>query len=147
MKKKGYFFTMDAVIGVIILIIGLIVITGFYFYSPDKEKTQGIATDISGVLANIKVNEICSNINDCTTCSYNSVENICNNNLIPNSGMTLLELFGYLHSKNRHTTIEAIINETIINKKILPYNYDMQVVLEDPTKPADTMQLYPLVTS
>ena len=146
MKKKGYFFTMDAVIGAIILIIGLFIIAGFYFYSPNKEKTEGLATDITGILANIKVLEICSNINDCTTCSYHSIQDICNNNLIPSPEMTLLELFGYLHSKNRHSMIEAVINETIIEKKILPYNYDMQVVLEDPTSPSETMQLYPLVT-
>lgn len=146
MKKKGYMFTLDAVIGVIILVIGIFLIAGFYFYSPDKEKTQSIANDITGVMANIKVNEICSDINVCSTCRYASIENVCVNNLLTDPEMTLLELYGYLYSQNRRSMIEAIINETIIENNILPYNYDMQIILQEPTNPDEIKQLYPLVT-
>lgn len=142
--KKGYFYTLDAVIGIIILLIGLFVIAGYYFQTPDKERTESIADDITNLFVQIKVGDICTDISDCD-CSYTSMEAACNENLIDNPDMTLMELFGLLYSQNRKSNIEAIINDTIIHSAVLPEHFGMQVIIDD-HKTGGNAQLFPLVT-
>jgi len=148
MGKKGYIYTIDAVIAVIILIIGLLVIAGFYVYTPDKEKTEDISEDISGLLASVHVGDLCPDINDCSRCSYTSLEIICDDpqiNILTNTEMSMLELFGLLYFRNNKTAIEYVINDTIIEKGILPENFEMQIILEDPKNPGEIEQIYPLI--
>jgi hypothetical protein len=144
MNKKGYFFTLDAAIGTLILIIGLLIIAGFYFYSPDKDRTESIANDLTGVLANTKMKDICDFNSDPKTCSYGELDTLIVTGYITNPDMSMLELMGYLYDIGyMRKEIELIINQSIIDQEILPINYDMQVIIEDPSN-ANTAQLYPL---
>ena len=141
--KKGYFYTIDAVIGVIILMIGLLFVFGFYFYSPDKERTQGISIDVTGLLTNVRTGDLCDNLVSCS-CEYNSLERICNDNLLTNPNMNMMEVFGLLYYNNNRTAIEEIVQEILIDDKIVPENFQMQIILEDPGN--DRLeQLYPLI--
>jgi hypothetical protein len=138
--KKGYFYTIDAFVGVLILLIGLIIIAGIYFQAPEKERTEAIAADITGLLLNVDVSDICD-IPTCD-CRYPAVKQACDDNLITND-MSLMELIGLLYHKNRFMLIEGIINETIIDQEALPANFEMQLTLQDST--GNPRQIFPLV--
>jgi len=143
-SRKGYFYTIDAVIGILILIIGLFIIAGFYFYSPEKDRTEGLANDLTGILANTQIKDVCD-LSTCT-CSYTTLTDLCNEGLITNPDMTMLELMGYLYSLGyKRSEIEGLINETIIENQVLPISYDMQIVIENPNNDAEDAQLYPLI--
>jgi len=140
--KKGYFYTLDTVVGVIVLMIGLFIIAGIYFQSPEKERTEAISKDITGILSNIKVGDLCSDLSTCT-CRYGSLSSLCGAGLSMQQEMSLMELFGLLYHMNQVVWVEAILNDTIIDQEILPLTHDMQILLQDPKYPGILNQLYP----
>ncbi len=144
--KRGYFYTLDVVFAIIILVIGLLLVAGSYFYAPQKVKSEALANDITGVLGSTHIYDVCNDIDSCD-CSYQSIRDLCNENpsQIKNPDITLLEFMGQLYHDNQREAIQDIVNETIVKSYVLPPNYDMQVVLFDP-KTGDLEQLYPLVT-
>jgi len=141
--KKGYFYTLDALIGVIILFIGLFFAAGYYFYSPESTRTEAITNDITGLLSDAKIGQLCDLYPDCDCGSYNNLENACSELKLSDDDMTLMELFGLLYHMNRRSYIEGIIQETIVDTNILPQTHDIQLVLNDPGH--GNQQLYPLV--
>jgi hypothetical protein len=142
--RKGYVFSLDAVIAVIILVIGFLLISGIYIYTPDKERTDMLNTHITGMLADVKVGELCADISTCS-CTYPSIAELCADGRIWNSETTLLELFGQLYHDSERITIERVINETIINNGVIPGNFGLQILLMDPAK-SGPQQLYPVVS-
>jgi hypothetical protein len=140
--RKGYFYTMDAIVGVLILLVGLIIIAGLYFQAPEKEKTEAIAGDITGLLTSVHVSDVCD-IPTCT-CRYDSVKEACDGNFI-SQDMSLMELIGLLYNKNRFRLIEGIVNETIVDQEVLPVNFEMQLIIQDPSAGERPRQIFPLV--
>jgi len=143
--KKGYFYTLDAVIGTAVLMIGLIIIAGLYFQVPEKEKTDALATDITGILSNVQIKDICPDVSTCS-CRYNAIIQACTSNLITDPELSLMDALGLLYHKNEFTMIEMIINETIIDQEIIPPSHDMALLLQDPAAPEHVQQIFPLVT-
>jgi len=146
--KQGYMYTLDVVIAIIILMIGLLLIAGSYFYTPHKVRAEGITDDITGVLAHTRIYEVCPDYEPPCHCHYPSMQDLCEASptQVKNPELSLLEFMGQLYHDKRRTAIEAIINDTIIHSKILPANYEMQVILFDPEQPGQLEQLFPLKT-
>jgi len=141
-KKRGYFYTLDAIIAVIILVIGIMIITGFYFYAPDKEKSDAITTDVTSILSDVYISDICEETGSTCTCHYYpSLENpdVCRF-LDPN--YNLMDVMGLLYFKNRRNDINNTLTEIFVASGIKPANYDMQILLTDGP---DTHQLFPLI--
>jgi hypothetical protein len=144
--RKGYFYTIDAVIGIIVLLIGLFIIAGIYFKAPDKDRTQAIANDITGLLANVKVNDLCSDFSACE-CRYSNLSYACSEGLVTEGDLSLMDTIGLLYYKKRFRLIEGLINETIIDQEVLPtLTHDMQIILQDPKEGNRLRQVYPVVT-
>jgi hypothetical protein len=135
-KKRGYIYTLDVVIGAIILIIGLFLALGIYFYAPHKVKTDTIASDITGLLSSVQVKDVCAGCD----CRYSSLESACP--YLTNPDMSIIELFGLLYHKNERGMIEDIMQEMVVDTRALPPNYEMQMTLEDGSRQE---QLYPLI--
>jgi hypothetical protein len=135
--KKGYIYTLDVAVAAIILVVGLVVIIGMYFYVPDKPRTENLATDISGILSNTRVKDLCT---ACDCGDYDNVEAACP--YATNDGMSLMELIGLLYSKGDYQKINDLIEEVIVNTDVLPETHGMQVVLKEEASGA-TRQLYP----
>ena len=145
-KKRGYVFTLDVFVAVVILIIGVILLIGLMYYVPRKERTEALSTDIIGVLANVRVNDICSFSPGCLCPSYPSVEAlICSE--VKNERITLLEFMGQLYYDGNQAIIEQLVDEIIINQEIIPRNYELELRLYDLNNPADVKQIYPLIVS
>jgi len=146
MNKKAYMFTVDATIAAILLIIGIMIIAGFYFYAPDKDRTTELSDDITNILMNVRLYEICPDADDCSSCSYPTIEDLCSETptQIKNREMSLMEFFGQLYHDMRRDQVHLIVKEIFIDSNIIPYNYDMQVLLEDPINdPGVIQQIYP----
>lgn len=143
-NRRAYFYTIDVVIGIIVLALGLFLIAGIYFYAPQKGKTESIATDITGILSNVRIEDLCTQTTAPCSCSYVSLNASCQ--YLANEKLSLLELIGLLYHKNRRSLAEGIINETIVFNNVLPANHDMIIVLQDPEK-IEPQQLYPLITA
>ena len=143
--KKGYFYTLDAVVAVIILVVGIMLISGFYFYAPDKEKSDAITIDVASILSDVKVRDICEQTGStCTCANYPSLQkpDICRF-LDPN--YNLMEVMGLLYYKNRRETINDTLTYMFVASGIKPANYEMQILLENPKNPGVVHQLFPLI--
>jgi hypothetical protein len=144
--RKGYLYTLDAGIAVIILVVGFMIIAALYLYTPDKERTEAMGNDISGLLAQVTLDDICTDIEICDCSSYPSVELLCLQGKIRNRHATMMELFGQLYHDNERPAIRDILNETIMDNRILPPNFRLQIMLMEPAT-GKMVQLYPLVIS
>jgi hypothetical protein len=146
--KKAYFYTLDVALAMVILIVGLIIIAAIYFYTPQKEKTEALSNDITGLLASTRVGDLCEDISTCR-CTYPALIGLCTGaggqSKIRNNQETLLELFGQLYHDHERLAIESLVNETLRENSIIPQSYDIQIMLYDPQNPGQAEQLYPLV--
>ena len=142
--RRGYFYTLDVALALIILIVGIIMIAAIYFYSPEKEKAEALSSDVSGLLASTKLTDVCQDIDSCT-CSYATLTALCSSGMTRNNQVTLLELMGQLYHDNQRQAIEDLVNETLIQPRIVPGNFQLEIVLYDPLLPEHIEQLYPLV--
>lgn len=57
-KKRGYFFMLDAVLGLFVLVIGVFIISSSYFSAPQPAQVGFLADDVLDFLANTKVSEL-----------------------------------------------------------------------------------------
>ena len=141
-RSKGYFYTLDVVSGVVILVLGLVLLADLYFYAPQKVKADAISQDIMEVLAAVRLTDICANIAVCE-CSYPSITYYCRNGQIKNPQVSVLDFIGQLYFDNRRQAIEDIVDDLIVSRGILPQNYDLEIILYNPDNPNAVQQLYP----
>jgi len=143
--KKGYFYTLDAVIAIIILIMGLIIIAGFYLYAPEKERTGSLSDDVTSILNQVKVEDVCTSIGSSCSCSYSSIatSDVCR--WLRKPDISLMELLGLLYHKKQREDIDNIIEDLLITPGIVPENYEIVIHLLEPAS-GNIEQLYPLVT-
>jgi hypothetical protein len=144
-KKRGYMYTLDVFVGITILVIGLVILFGYRFYTPDKDRTETIATDVNGILSNVKIGDVCTDLAPSCTCEYATLRSASVCPYLTNRDMSLMELLALLHSKGEDQAAANIIQETIVDSKALPDTHDLQVLI-DCSMGGTPAQLYPLVT-
>jgi hypothetical protein len=145
MNKKGYFYTLDASIGVLLLIVSLVIILGFFYFAPERELTDAISHETIAILANTHMSDVCSNLNrgECS-CSYPTLEAACDNGTIRNTDVSLLSLLGQLYSLEERELIGFIIHEVLIDSGVHPPQYGLRIMLTEPGS-NEQAQLYPVV--
>ena len=57
-KKRGYFFTLDAVLGLTVLVIGVFLITSYYINVQQPVQVGLLADDLMGFLSNTKIKDL-----------------------------------------------------------------------------------------
>ncbi|MBN1157182.1 hypothetical protein JXA85_06165 [Candidatus Woesearchaeota archaeon] len=145
MKKKAYIYTLDVIIAIVILIVGLIVLYSFHIYAPQKEKTTSISQDIVGLLHETKIYELrLGSPTECNSYSYSTLDELCVSGDLFNDRISVLELLGQLYHENQREMIERIVDEMIIQPRIVPPGYKLEIILFDPGTDSYE-QLYPLV--
>jgi hypothetical protein len=57
-QKKGYFFIIDAIIGLFVIAIGVVLIFSIFMYEPSQEQTSLFSFDMMNFLASNKISDI-----------------------------------------------------------------------------------------
>lgn len=57
LKKRGYFFVLDAMLGLFVLIIGVFLITSSYVSVPQPAEARLVSDDLLDFLSNVKIKE------------------------------------------------------------------------------------------
>ena len=149
--KRGYFFSVDAVLAIIILGGGIIFLFTQLTAVPDMETPKHISTDLMGLLFDVRIGDICKGpmvpIADCE-CLYETLQtNYYCQGKISDVDFTLLEYFGMLYAQDPSNVyyINQMINETITESNLVPKNYNFTFILTDHSDPSsDPITLYPI---
>ena len=57
-KKRGYFFTLDAVLGLFIIVIGVFLVTSSYVSVPQPAQVGLLSDDLLNFLSNTKIKNL-----------------------------------------------------------------------------------------
>jgi len=145
-NNKGYFYTLDASIGVLLLIVSLVIILGFYYYAPERELTDAVSHETIGILASTMVTDVCTKIEvgDCDCGTYTNLTKACSDGTIKNTDVTLLSLLGQLYYLEERELINDIVEEVLIETEVHPPQYGLKILLTEPGNNQE-VQLYPVV--
>ena len=110
-NKKGYIFTTDALIGLSILLLILVVASGIYIQkSGSALNKEFLSEDLITILSDMKINET----------NNNYVNNLINEGIITNLDNSVLEQIGEFWAEGDNTIAETIF--TNISEGLIPQN-------------------------
>jgi hypothetical protein len=115
--KKGVFFTIDAIIGAIILITGIILLGSFYMTENEHINADYSAHDIINVLSTLKLNEINN--------SY--VKELIASGEITNQEKSIIEQIGEFCVLNKTWLCENLTKN--VTASIIPENIGFSVIV------------------
>lgn len=118
-KKKGYFFTLDAFIGLTILAVGIMLLYSSYSYEPDYEQPHSIAQDVAGSVSQISLNEFNSAV----------VDSLRDSGDIKSMDNTVMEQIAVFYINNE-MALASRLAEAILTD-VVPEQYDFSLLLED----------------
>ena len=93
MNRKAYFFLMDAIFALVILMIGFMVITSTKPSNIDEVPLAQVSENLVDILSSVKIKEICDE--ECV-CSNEMIETFCPS--IKNKDQTILDYLGELYN-------------------------------------------------
>ncbi len=144
--KKGMVFSIDALIAIMIVFGSLYLLLARWHESPKIEKAQSISTEVSTLLFDVKIKDICHGeiMNPHCHCEYDSITALYCTGSILNKDMTILEFIGELYDRKQFDDINDIINETVAKSKLVPENYDFRFTVDEYINGTRrTVQIYP----
>lgn len=123
-NKKAYMFTVDLVIAIIALIIGLALL--FYKFASVSKTiyfTEQISEDIIGVLAYTKTSDLCVNIwnDECDCPNYPNLEDVVCRELLHDKDTNLLSVMTEVIETGAYSgeEVKAIIREIFVEKNVI----------------------------
>lgn len=120
MKKKGYFFILDAFIALGILIVGFIIIFGFTVNEPQKGQTVNIADDLLHFLSSKKIQEY-------NNPYFGSYGILVKNGTIKETEKTLLQQIGEFYHNNDISFAQNLLSNSTSNVIMQQYNYEFYI--------------------
>jgi hypothetical protein len=124
--KKGYIFTLDAIIAILILAIGLAIL--FYQFSRQNQAvyfTEQLSNDVVGVLEDTKLGDLCVNPAQaaCGCPNYPRLAVlVCDDSpRLNDRNASILSMFAEVIETGTHTTEEVreTINEIFVTKNVI----------------------------
>ena len=132
MKKKGYFFTIDAFMAIAIIIVGFILISQTYVSRQEETQTSLIPEDILSILSNTEVFEI----NDPEI--YNMFCEDCPSRIIDNKHNTLAEQAAIFYQEGRNDNTTSLLERSLKSGLVSPqHNYAVYIDGWEAFQPAD----------
>ena len=127
-KKRGYFFILDAMLGLFIIIIGVFVISSYYVEVKELTQVSLLADDFLNFLSITKIRDFNN--------PYTGLGGILwNNKTITNQDNSLLQQIGELYSLNNLNIAEKIIENVSVG--IIPPQFRYELLV-------DEVLIYPL---
>ena len=138
--KRGYIYTLDVAIAILIIIIGIISFVSIYSFDPDTEATQRFTTELLVTLDTITLESLCTDHQSCD-CSSTAVSDMCSEGKL-RMDQSILSGFGELYYRGEREAIQDIVDQVIVSEGLVPPQYGFKLHLEDA---GVEHQLYPLV--
>jgi len=119
-KKRGYFFILDAVLGLSILVIGVILITSSYVNVPQPAQVGLLSDDLLDFLSNTKVKELNN--------PYAGIGGqLWNQGVIKDADNSLLQQIAEFYATNKIDTAEKFIQNVSIGVVPQQFRYELWV--------------------
>lgn len=122
MKKRGYFFVLDAILGLFILVIGVFLITSSYVDVPKPTQVSFLADDLLNFLSNTKIKEFNN--------PYAGLGGtLWNQGVITDPDNSLLQQIGEFYATNKLDTADKFIQN--VSTGIVPQQFRYEVWMDD----------------
>ncbi|MBI2657051.1 hypothetical protein HYX03_04890 [Candidatus Woesearchaeota archaeon] len=119
-KKRGYFFILDAVLGLSILVIGVILITSSYVNVPQPAQVGLLSDDLLDFLSNTKIKELNN--------PYAGIGGqLWNQGVIKDADNSLLQQIGEFYATSKLDTAEKFIQNVSIGIVPQQFRYELWV--------------------
>ena len=127
LKKRGYFFVLDAVLALTVLVIGVFLITSSHVNVPQPAQVGLLSGDLLDFLSNTKIKDFNN--------PYAGIGGeLWNKGIITDSDNSLLQQIGEFYAKNRIDIAEKFIAN--VSNGIVPVQFRYEVWM-------DNVVLYP----
>ncbi|MBN2458600.1 hypothetical protein JXB31_05730 [Candidatus Woesearchaeota archaeon] len=130
-SKKGYYFILDAIIGLFVITIGIMLIFSYFKVEPSLEQSGFIAFDVMDFLSSNQIKELNSAL-------YGVGGKLHSDGNITNIDNTLLEQIAEFYYRNvtlksnfTIRLIEDLLNN--LSSSVIPYNYGLLLAIDNNT--------------
>ena len=118
LKKRGYFFVLDAVMGLMVLVIGVFLITSSYIDVPQPVQVELLSDDLLNFLSNTKIKDLNN--------PYAGIGGeLWKQGEITEVENSLLQQIGEFYATNKPDTAEKFIQN--VSKEIIPSQFRYEV--------------------
>jgi len=118
-KKKGFYFSLEALFAIFLLLGVVITISNTYSYLPQRKQTELITKDVLNLLSEIKINQINHPF---------FIEQIKNQNII-DTDISVIELVGKEWIKGNFNLSRNIAQKFLM--EYLSYDKNLEIVIND----------------
>ena len=118
LKKRGYFFILDATLALFVLVIGVFLIVSFYLKAPETSQVGLLSEDLFNFLSSTKIKDLNN--------AYAGIGGILwNQDIITDPENSLLQQIGEFYAKNNVDIAEKFIQN--VSETALPYQYKYEL--------------------
>lgn len=122
LKKRGYFFMLDAMLALIVLVIGVFLVTSSYVDVPEPAQVSLLSDDLLNFLSNTKINGINN--------PYAGIGGVLwSQGDITDPDNTLLQQIGEFYAANKPDLAEKFIQN--VSAGIVPQQFRYEVWVDD----------------
>lgn len=120
-KKRGYFFVLDAILGLFIIVIGVFLITSSYVNVPKQTQVELLSDDLLNFLSETKIKELNN--------PYAGIGGeLWNKGLITEPDNSLLQQIGEFYEKNKLEIADRFIQS--VSAGIVPPQFRYEVWID-----------------
>lgn len=121
-KKRGYFFILDAVLALTVLVIGVFLVTSSYVDVPQPAQVSLLSDDLLNFLSNTKIKDLNN--------PYAGIGGVLwNQGDITDADNSLLQQIGEFYAKNKLGTAEKFIQN--VSTGIVPPQFKYEVWIDN----------------
>ena len=121
LKKRGYFFILDAVLGTLVIVIGVLLITSSYVNAPSPTQVGLLSDDLMNFLSNTKIKDINN--------PYAGIGGtLWNQGAITDSENTLLQQIGEFYATNNLDVADKFIQN--VSSGVMPQQFRYEVWMD-----------------
>lgn len=121
-KKRGYFFVLDAVLAVSVLIIGVFLVASSYVNAPKPAQVELLSGDLLNFLSSTKIKELNN--------PYAGIGGqLWSQGIITDADNSLLQQIGYFYATNQLGIAEKFIQNA--SKGVLPEQFNYEVWMDN----------------
>ena len=121
-KKRGYFFLLDAMLGLSVIAIGVFLILSLYINAPEQAQVSFLADDVLNFLSNTKIKDLNNN--------YAGIGGeLWRQGVITDADNSLLQQIGELYASNNLDTAEKFIQN--VSSDSVPSQFVYEVWIDN----------------